>query len=287
MSGEKKKVLVITRAAPEISKKYGQTICTAGITDEGELIRIYPVSFNKIYQKEYDFHKFDWVEVECEKPNHDRRKESYQLIKGSTIKVVDSSLREKVKGRVPWQLRSEIISPLCSSGIQELKDRQEEDNTSLGIIRVGELLDFYQERNLTDQEKESVKCFQMVFDTKRQSSRTNSTDGTDPYLQMSKMPQINPTPHVFKYRFRCGNCKEGHVHNMTCEDWELFEAYRTWDYPTEEVKWEKIKDRFFTKFVNDADLHFILGTHFRWKKWMIIGLYYPPKVTRSLLQFTE
>lgn len=36
-----KEILVLVKAYPEPSKKYGSSVCTAGITKEGEWIRIY------------------------------------------------------------------------------------------------------------------------------------------------------------------------------------------------------------------------------------------------------
>jgi hypothetical protein len=65
---------------------------------------------------------------------------------------------------------------------------------------------------------------------------------------------------------------------MTCEDWEVFEAYRKWPakYGTEEKTLEMIRDRFFIR-MKSRDLYFFMGMHSRYKVWMIIGLYYPPK----------
>ena len=46
MTWEKKRVLVTVTAYPEKSKKYGQVVCTIGLTEEGDWIRLYPVPFN-------------------------------------------------------------------------------------------------------------------------------------------------------------------------------------------------------------------------------------------------
>jgi len=45
------KVLITVKAYPAISKKYNETVCTAGITEEGKWIRIYPIPFRQL---EYD-----------------------------------------------------------------------------------------------------------------------------------------------------------------------------------------------------------------------------------------
>ncbi len=46
MTWEKKRVLVTVKAYPEKSKKYGEVVCTIGLTEEGEWIRLYPIPFN-------------------------------------------------------------------------------------------------------------------------------------------------------------------------------------------------------------------------------------------------
>ena len=38
---EKKRVLILVKAEPSPSRKYGSTVCTAGVTDNGEFIRLY------------------------------------------------------------------------------------------------------------------------------------------------------------------------------------------------------------------------------------------------------
>jgi hypothetical protein len=40
MTWEKKRVLVTVTAYPEKSKKYGQVVCTIGLTEEGDWIRL-------------------------------------------------------------------------------------------------------------------------------------------------------------------------------------------------------------------------------------------------------
>jgi len=88
---------------------------------------------------------------------------------------------------------------------------------------------------------------------------------------------LSQIPHVLRYRFKCKDdaCK---THDMTCEDWELFESYRSWRsrYGTEVSTWEKLHERYFD-FMRSRDLHFFVGSHSRWPTWMIIGIYYPPK----------
>ena len=61
MTWEKKRVLITAKAAPETSTKYGECICTAGVTDDGEFIRLYPIPLD-IFRRGNGFKKFDWIE---------------------------------------------------------------------------------------------------------------------------------------------------------------------------------------------------------------------------------
>ena len=63
MQWETKRVLLTVKAYPEVSKKYGETVCLAGITEEGDFIRLYPVPFELFRSRKLP--KYSWIEVEC------------------------------------------------------------------------------------------------------------------------------------------------------------------------------------------------------------------------------
>ena len=53
----KQKILVIVKTYPEKSKKHGSSICSAGLTEISEWIRIYPIRLN-IFQKKASYNTF-------------------------------------------------------------------------------------------------------------------------------------------------------------------------------------------------------------------------------------
>ena len=257
MTWEKKRVLVTVKAYPEKSKKYGEVACTIGLTDEGDWIRLYPIPFN-VFSGRDGLKKYDWIEVDCKRAEEKlSRKESYRIRDGS-LKITDRSLSlKKVKGRVNWVERNKIILSHISPSIEELRDKFNEDRTSIGLIKPAELLDFYK----TDELK-------IYGDTK---SFQQSLFG-------ASIPEIEEIPHLFSYRFRCNGCKEGAEHNIQCEDWELFESYRSWGnrYDDTSLLWEKLHDRYY-RSMKDNDLYFFMGTFSQFPTWLIVGLYYPPR----------
>lgn len=57
------RVLITVKTYPTLSKKYGETVCTAGVRADGTWIRIYPVPFRRL-EAEEQYRKFDWIETD-------------------------------------------------------------------------------------------------------------------------------------------------------------------------------------------------------------------------------
>jgi hypothetical protein len=262
MTWEKKRVLVTVKAAPEPSKKYHEgVVCTAGITDRSEFIRLYPIPFELFYRKEGP-KKFEWIEVECEKAIEKlSRKESYKVKPGS-IKVIDTSLSSRDGQKVNWDERSKYVLPMKANSVEDLRHAFDVDRTSLGLVKVAELIDFYERANEDEDEVNTKRYMQVVFDQIQNR-------GT-----FSKIPVLDKIEHVHSYKFRCegASCT---THDMTMLDWELYESLRSWKYPKEEFP-AKLRQQFFENF-KKTDLYFFLGTTSLQPSWVIIGAYRPPK----------
>ncbi len=253
MNWDKKKITVVTKAYPEYSTRHGSVACTAGITEEGEWIRLYPIDMRYFVGKD-KISKYDIIEVECKK-DRDKlsRKESHK-VRPDSIRIIDKSL---TKPKADWGKRNKIILPHITTSLDTLQQQYEMDKTSLGILKPKKIIDLIKTQELEIFEEESW-------------SFTVNLDGV-------KIPNVHKIPHIFKYKFICDCCKESE-HIMQCEDWEIFESYRRWGpkYKDLDLLWEKIKERFFDWMVKDRDLNFIMGMHSQYPTWFIIGIYYPP-----------
>ena len=258
MTWEKKRVLVTVKSYPERSKKYGVVACTMGLTEEGELIRLYPITMD-VFSGKDKLRKYDWIEVECKKAEEKlNRKESYKIRNGS-LKIIDRSLSTgKIKGKVNWYERNKFILEHVAPSLEYLKNKFTEDRTSLGLIKPVEVIDFIKKGKL------------QIYKDKKEFQQS---------LFGPSMPVIEEIPHLFSYRFRCSGCAEKKEHNIQCEDWELMESYRRWGqtYQDVNVLWDKLYQKFYTDML-DKDLYFYVGTFSQYPTWLIIGLYYPPNV---------
>jgi hypothetical protein len=72
-------ILVLAKAYPTPSTKYGETVCTAGVTRSGEWIRLYPITFRDLpFDKRYE--KFQWIKARITSAKEKlSRPESYKV----------------------------------------------------------------------------------------------------------------------------------------------------------------------------------------------------------------
>jgi len=251
----KEKIFVLVKTYPNLSKKYQETVCVAGITEKGAWRRLYPIPFRKL-PLEKRFKKYSWIEVETFKNDKEKlkRRESYRVDPNS-IRVV-SRIEPGKKG---WQERNKILFPLKNKSLEELEKLKKKKKVSLGIICPKKVLEFKRTplAECRDWEKQLI-------------------DGTQKTLAGVYKTPLEKIPWKFSYKFICDD-SSCNGHELMCEDWELLQAWRAWrkTYEQEEILWDKIQDRFFRKMI-DKNLHFIVGTESRFNKFLIIGLYYPP-----------
>jgi hypothetical protein len=116
---------VIVKAAPQVGRRHGETVCCAGIDLYGNWLRLYPVSFRTLEQSK-KFGRWDQIKFNWRLPNDDRRVESRRVdqrsieIVGNLRKserakflgkaIVTSLVREREAGKSFALLKPEIIA---------------------------------------------------------------------------------------------------------------------------------------------------------------------------------
>lgn len=252
MKQENEKILVLVRATPEESKKHGYLVCVAGINEHGEFRRVYPFEFS-YGEKSIDFKKKDRIEVVVTDPDNDQRRESRKKIsyKNLHVPIEAEELRNLLRSKV--------------SSIEKLK----EEDASLGVVKP-ELLDVKIKVNSTK-----------IYDQQQYFNLMGD-------FLVEKREKVK-MPVELKYHFRCKNEPECKGHHIILLDWELNELARKimrTDNDSASIE-NKIRNKFYD-FMKERDLYFVMGTHFRFKTWMIIGIYYlkkEDKKQRKLFDF--
>lgn len=251
-SHETKKVLITARTYPTPSRRSIEVSCTAGITDQNEWIRLYPIPY-RFLSVDRRFTKYQWIQVSAAKSS-DHRPESYKVDLDS-IRIIS----RPVGTEDGWRERRALLAPLQSRSLCELQANRPQIKASLG---------FFKPRSITG--------FEIVAE-----ESPNWSEAELNILQQTHMFADRPIetlekiPYKFYYRFTCDQpgC---HGHRLSCIDWEMGEAWRKWQtkYGPE---WEaKFREKFDREMSAENDTHFFVGTtKAHPATWMIVGLFYP------------
>jgi len=80
-----KDILIVVKTYPEISAKYTETVCTAGIlADTKTLVRLYPIRFRYL-EGTQQFRKYQWIKADIDKATADHRPVSYNIDPNSIV----------------------------------------------------------------------------------------------------------------------------------------------------------------------------------------------------------
>ena len=259
------KLLITVKSPPYPSKGHRELVCTAGLTDKGEWVRIVPIPYRYL-DKSKKYEKFDWVELEVTKHDKDPRFETYRPVDLNGIKVIGH-----IDTRDKWRERRKIFERKIESSLcqcikvfrKKCEDGNQYEAQSLFMIKPYEVTGFVIEEDSPDWKPE----WQLLFEQ-------------EPLFKEMKMKPLDKIPYKFFYEFKC--CSGCPGHKLKIEDWEIYELARQYiDHP-DKLK-EKVKQQYAKNFVEKKNLHFFIGSQLQWHRrkgknpYLIIGVFYPPK----------
>lgn len=259
----RERVLITVKTYPTLSRKYGETVCTAGVREDGSWIRIYPVPFRRLDDKE-QYKKYDWIECDFVRSKTDPRPETYhptdvhQLVPVSHLNTADN-----------WRERRRLLlkTGCVYTKLQELIDGAKANQVSLATFKPAKVHDFVFEEE------------DRVWDDKRLAEMRLRTSQTDLFADEDwrKTFQVIPKlPYSFSYRFEDA---DGRRSELQILDWEIgalyWNCWRACDRD-EKAAIQKVRQKYFEVF-SKKDLHLFLRTtqefHFRAPNpWVIIGV---------------
>ena len=266
---ERKRVYITVKTYPTLSEKYDELVCTAGITEDGSWIRLYPLPFRKL-ENEQKYKKWQWIEVDVERNTSDFRPESYKVLNIDTIRI-----NEPENKKVNWEERKRILSKsekIYTNLSELIKQAKAPPYRSLAIFKPTKILDFYSEPTERDWPKDKLERIQ---EKAKQLSLFQTPDEIAEELKV-----VKKLPYVFKYRFEDNQGKES---NLMIEDWEVGTLYlnclRNAD-GDERKALDKVREKYWDDF-KTKDLYFFLGTrkadhHLAINPFSIVGVFYPP-----------
>ena len=72
----RERVLIPVKTYPTPHARHHESVCTAGINEAGEWRRLWPILF-RFLEKERQFRRYEWIEVDIRKQTGDPRRESH------------------------------------------------------------------------------------------------------------------------------------------------------------------------------------------------------------------
>lgn len=261
---DKDRVLITVKTYPTLSRKYGETVCTAGVREDGTWVRIYPVPFRRLDEKE-QYSKFDWLECRLVRNPSDPRPETFRPFDENELQPVGH-----IDTASNWRERRRIILKTARvyDRLDELIAGAKLNQLSLAVFKPTHILDFTWEAD--DREWNPDKVRQMREATKQYDLFADNT-----WRETFRL--INKLPYSFSYKFKDA---AGRQSELVVLDWEAGALY--WNclrlVDGDELKaLAKVRQKYFDEFLQ-KDLHFFLGTtqqfHFvAPNPWVIIGVF--------------
>lgn len=234
------RVTILVKALPQPSRKYGETVCCAGVTPDGLWKRLYPIRYRHL-AGENAFSRWDIVRFRYRPPRQDKRAES--------CNVEENSI--EILGETPRRERSRLLDPLILPSVGEAARL----GHSLALIRPIDAR-FSHRRKTTEALSEERAAY---AEAARQGS-----------LLDKELETLEPTPYEFKFRFRDAEAE----HTYTNGDWEahamFYNGRRRGKTETEVLAW---MDHVFNVEYPTNGMAFAVGNQAkRPQVWQLLGV---------------
>lgn len=233
------RVIILVKALPQPSKQYGETVCCAGITAEGDWKRLYPVRFRHP-QGEQSFSRWNWVDFQYRKPTRDPRHESCYVHEES-IKVGKVLLERE---------RASLLNRIIVGSAV----RAAELGQSLALIRPRNTRFIFKSKSIgeLDEEREAYK---------QAASQDDFFD--------QKLADLEPSPYEFRFSFD----DDGGKHNYQNGDWEAHAMFFRERHRKSEKQALKWMSEVFNEDYPKRGMAFAIGNMAkRPQTWQLLGV---------------
>jgi hypothetical protein len=232
--------IILVKASPHVSQKYGETVCCAGVTQEGGWVRLYPVTFRRLDDAK-KFKRWDRIRFKWGAPKDDRRPESRRVDQQS-IEVI---------GELAKSERNRLLARLEVTGLNKV----ELQGKSLALLRP-------QDPRFIIEPKSAEEIAQ------EKAGYESICRQPDMFFEKSLLP-LHPCPFKFKYHYSTDDgIREG-----TCQDWETDATFFRWRTQYGEDGALQRMETVFGKEYPQKGMVLAMGTHSRYPNvWLINGV---------------
>jgi len=265
------KILIWGKTYPELSVKHIETVCTAGVLESGEPVRLYPITYR--YLSDERFELYQWITAGLLKNPGDTRPESYKIDCDSI--TVGEMLPPTTD---EWGKRAEFIFKDKSwqfQSVEDLQETQKRDRTSIGIVTPREISKI----EVADRSEEDVRSFEQKF---AELKRTVDAQRAQIVMFEQAIPPEMKKLEFLKSRVMVSwfcNSRNCSGHKMQVLDWGLCELQRRQGSDAAVSRMKELSK------LDTYHLKFFLGNLFQYPtSFMIVGLWYPKRVPDLLFR---
>ncbi|PKP29810.1 MAG: hypothetical protein CVT99_15795 [Bacteroidetes bacterium HGW-Bacteroidetes-16] len=264
----RKRVLITVTTYPLPSRSYDELVCTAGMLENGEWIRIYPVPLSFLIDLKdagkVKNVKYTWIEIDLNRRGDDFRPESHSPVNYDFRDIV---IGDRIGTQGNWMLRKDVcLNRVYTNKNQLLEDSKAPQNVSLATFKPANILSFEVEEDTREWKEEWAEI----------RKQTSLFDTVKPIETL--IPKL---PYKFYYRF---TDDAGVVSKLMIEDWEIgalfWNCLRTAN-GDEGIALRKVRQQYEDNFIKNKDIYLFLGTTKEWHRrratnpFVIIGVFYP------------
>lgn len=260
------RVLILCKTYPSPSATYSETSCVAGVTEGGNLIRLFPVPF-RLIADEQQFRKWQWITALVEKARDDHRPESHRIF----VDKIECDPAALAAGKEGWPHRMELLHKVpVYADFAAVEAARLNGGATLALVRPSRILELEikatKSADWTDDEK--AKLTQM----QRQSSLFSEDEDRRQVALLEKIP------FDFHYRYECLVDGQPFVYRHKLVDWEVGALYRRLRKQYGASGWEKPFREKYEQELPARDLLLLLGTIHRFPdQWLAVSVICPPK----------
>ena len=267
------KVFITVKTYPQLSSSYGELVCTAGLLNGEQWIRIYPIPF-RFLRDNQQYPKYSWITLDLERRTQDFRPESYRPRRG-----IDEPIQvgDVLGTQDAWAGRKAFVLKEVFTSMQELIElaKAKPEYKSLATLKPAEIVDFEIKKTDRDRKEKFIAQNQQgnIFETNDRG-------------EMQTRQYVRKLP--YKYSYKLLSEGDDRPRTMMIEDWEIGALFWNCLNKTdgdEDAANALVRQKYFDTFLEKHDVHLFLGTtlqhHHRSRNpFVIIGVFYPPKTSQ-------
>jgi len=261
---DNERILITVKTYPTLSRKYGETVCTAGVREDGTWVRLYPVPFRRLDQED-QYQLFDWIECQLQRNKSDPRPETFRPLNQNELRSVGH-----IDTKDKWRERRRILlnTARVYDRLEVVITGAKANEISLAVFKPTKIVDFVWEKDTREWDDKKLEQMRGL---------TSQFDLFDDNTWRKTFEVIPKLPYNFSYKFEDA---DGRSSKLQVLEWQAGALY--WNClracEGDEVKAvAKVRQKYFDQFTK-TDLHFFLGTTQQWHQvapnpWVIIGVF--------------